>query len=95
MDSLLEQLNNHTALELTKNVYYYHPTYECESTAEHIKFFNALIHIAPKCLVRFLIIELFLASAEHVFFCCFSFIEHFYGMFKFFTERLLSNSVRD
>ncbi len=83
MDSLLEQLNNHTALELTKNVYYYHPTYECESTAEHIKFFNALIHIAPKCLVRFLIIELFLASAEHVFFVVFHSLNIFMGCSSF------------
>ncbi len=30
MVSLLEQLNNHTASELTKNVYYYHLTYKFE-----------------------------------------------------------------
>ena len=46
MDSLLEQLNNLTALELTKNVYYYQPTYEYEGKRmwmpSMLKFFNAL-----------------------------------------------------
>ncbi len=33
-----------------------------------LKFFNAVIHISPKCLLRFLTIEPFSAAAEHVFF---------------------------
>ncbi len=70
-----------------------------------LKFFNAIIHISPKCLVRFLTIKLFSVAAEHVvvLFVCFSFIEHVYKMFKVFSEILdsyiqsfiLSNSVRD
>ncbi len=51
MDSLLEQLKIHTALELTKNVYYYQPTYEWEGkNLKHLsilKFFNAVIHNSP------------------------------------------------
>ncbi len=50
-----------------------------------LKFFSTVIHISPKCLVRFLTIELF---QLHVFFL--HFIEHFYGMLKVFTERLVS-----
>ncbi len=50
-----------------------------------LKFFNTVIHIPPKCLVRFLTIELLSAAC-----CFFHFIEHFYGMLKVFTERLVS-----
>ncbi len=53
-----------------------------------LKFSNTVIHYFPKCFVTFLTIELFLAAAEHV--VVFSFIEHFYGMSKVFTERLAS-----
>ncbi len=49
-----------------------------------LKLFNAVIHISPKCFVRFLTIEL---SAKSVFF---PFIEPFYGMSKVFNEKLAS-----
>ncbi len=39
---------------------------ECGSITKHIKFFNVVMHISPKCFARFLKIKRFPAAAEHV-----------------------------
>ncbi len=71
MDSLCEQLNNHTALELTKMyIITSRPTNvkgrECGSTAEHIKIHQCHNPHYPQMFGMVSQIEPFPAAAEHV-----------------------------